>query len=401
MIFPQRHYPNKVVDHFFICHKDLFNVQTAIWLSRFHNPPYCSSKMTATEVESPKARVTTHEIVPASAALSTSSKTPLPRSSKDPKPKGADAIEPPFRSETPNLYGELVDTDGNIFNVPNFTIKEIRDAIPAKCFEKSALRGFSYIFRDLLLLLTTFYAFKTYVVPSIVPSYPLRFALWSVYGFLNGLFATGLWVLAHECGHQSFSSSKILNDTVGFILHSALLVPYFSWKISHGKHHKATGHMERDMVFVPRTRPLFAEHIGVAIEKLTEITEDAPIHSALYLLGRQLFGWPIYLLTNDSGHNNHERQAEGRGAGKENGLLTGVNHFNPQSPLFEARDAKWIILSDIGLLVTGTLIYVAGQNYGWQNILVWYFLPYTWVNHWLGMSFRSFPLHFPSLVKGQ
>lgn len=352
--------------------------------------------MTATEVELPKAHVTAHEVDLASAVLSTPSKTPLPRSSKNPKPSGADAIEPTFNSENPTTYGELVDTDGNIFDVPDFTIKEIRSAIPDKCFERSALKGFGYVFRDLLLLSTTFYVFKTYVAPDVIPSYPLRFALWSVYGFLNGLFATGLWVLAHECGHQSFSSSKVLNDTVGFILHSALLVPYFSWKISHGKHHKATGHMERDMVFVPRTRPLFAEHIGVAIEKLTEITEDTPIHSALYLLGRQLLGWPIYLLANDSGHNCHDRQGEGRGAGKENGLFTGVNHFNPGSPLFEARDAKWIVLSDIGLLAMATLIYVAAQYYGWQNILVWYFLPYIWVNHWLGMSFCSFTPHFPS-----
>jgi omega-6 fatty acid desaturase (delta-12 desaturase) len=39
----------------------------------------------------------------------------------------------------------------------------------------------------------------------------------------------GVWVIAHECGHQAFSSSQLVNDTVGFILHSCLLVPYFSW----------------------------------------------------------------------------------------------------------------------------------------------------------------------------
>lgn len=39
----------------------------------------------------------------------------------------------------------------------------------------------------------------------------------------------GVWVIAHECGHQAFSSSQLVNDTVGFILHTCLLVPYFSW----------------------------------------------------------------------------------------------------------------------------------------------------------------------------
>lgn len=55
--------------------------------------------------------------------------------------------------------------------------------------------------------------------------YPFaRFALWSLYGFWAGLFATGLWVIAHECGHQAFSESKLINNTVGWILHSAYAV---------------------------------------------------------------------------------------------------------------------------------------------------------------------------------
>ena len=48
-----------------------------------------------------------------------------------------------------------------------------------------------------------------------------RFALWSLYGFWAGLFATGLWVIGHECGHQAFSERKVINNTVGWLLHSA------------------------------------------------------------------------------------------------------------------------------------------------------------------------------------
>lgn len=48
-----------------------------------------------------------------------------------------------------------------------------------------------------------------------------RFALWALYGFSTGLFATGLWVIAHECGHQAFSESKFINNSVGWVLHSA------------------------------------------------------------------------------------------------------------------------------------------------------------------------------------
>lgn len=45
--------------------------------------------------------------------------------------------------------------------------------------------------------------------------------LWALYGFTTGLISTGLWVIAHECGHQAFSESKLINNTVGWVLHSA------------------------------------------------------------------------------------------------------------------------------------------------------------------------------------
>lgn len=51
-----------------------------------------------------------------------------------------------------------------------------------------------------------------------------RISLWALYGFWAGLFATGIWVIGHECGHQAFSESKTINNTVGWILHSAYVI---------------------------------------------------------------------------------------------------------------------------------------------------------------------------------
>ena len=277
----------------------------------------------------------------------------------------------------------MVDTYGNEFKLPDYTIKEIRDAIPKHCFERSAVTGLSYVARDVALLASTFYLFNTFCTQEYVPSFPLRAVLWTGYTFLQGLFGTGLWVLAHECGHQSFSPSKKLNDTVGWICHSALLVPYFSWKISHGKHHKATGNIERDMVFNPRTREAHASKMGYLMHEMHELMEDTPIYTALLLVNQQVGGWPAYLLANVSGHNNHHKQPEGKGVGRQNGDFS-VNHFNPKSPLYETRDEHLILLSDLGLLITSTVLFLVGQKFGWTNLLVWYFVPYLWVNHWLG-----------------
>ena len=280
-------------------------------------------------------------------------------------------------------YGRLLDTYGNTFSPPDFTIKDIRDAIPKHCFERSALRGYSYILRDMVCLATTFYVFNTFVTPENIPSTPARFALWGVYTFLQGLFGTGLWVIAHECGHGAFSASNTINDVTGWVLHSALLVPYFSWKYSHSKHHKATGHIERDMVFVPRTREEQATRLGRMAHELSELTEDAPAYTLLMLVLQQLVGWPNYLLTNVTGHNYHERQREGRGKGKQNGLGGGVNHFDRRSPIFDHKEANYVILSDIGIGITAAALIYLGKTFGWSNLAVWYFIPYLWVNHWL------------------
>lgn len=140
------------------------------------------------------------------------------------------------------------------------------------------------------------------------------------------------------------------------------------------------------MVFLPKTREVYASRVRRKVYELTELTEEAPLVTALILFGRQLIGWPVYLLQNNTGHNNHERQSEGRGVGKHNGPAGGVNHFSPSSPLFEAKDAKYIALSDLGLGLMAILVYEIAQAFGWYNILTWYIIPYLWVNHWLGMA---------------
>ncbi|EWZ46122.1 fatty acid desaturase-domain-containing protein [Fusarium oxysporum Fo47] len=267
-------------------------------------------------------------------------------------------------------YDRLLDTYGNEFTPPDFTIKDIRDAILKHCFERFTFKGYIYILRDIICLVTTFTIFYNFVTPGYFPSTP-------------GIFGTGLWVIAHECGYQAFSESRLVNDATGWVLHSALLVLYFSWKISYGKHHKATGNMERDMVFVPRTREQHATCIGRIAYELSELTEETPAYTLLRLVMKQLVGWPSYILTNVTGHNYHECQGEGRGKGKKNGLGGGVNHFDPRSPIYEAKQAKLIILSDIGIgIAIAALVYLS-NTFGWTNMLVWYGIPYLWVNHWL------------------
>merc|ERR550537_135426 len=83
---------------------------------------------------------------------------------------------------------------------------------------------------------------------------PLKMAflpVWAAYWWVAGTIWTGAWVIAHECGHGAFSDNKVIQDTVGYILHSSLLVPYFSWQHSHAVHHANTNHITKGETHVP------------------------------------------------------------------------------------------------------------------------------------------------------
>ncbi|KAM9914778.1 hypothetical protein OXX69_000306 [Metschnikowia pulcherrima] len=259
-----------------------------------------------------------------------------------------------------------IDTYGNEFQAPDYTIKDILSVIPAHCYERRTLESLYYVARDIFWMGVFAYAANNYI--HVLPNATLRFAAWTVYCITQGLLGTGLWVLAHECGHQAFSDSRLVNDTVGWVLHSYWLVPYFSWKFSHGKHHKATGHMTRDMVFVPKTREEFVEkHHGLSIE---EIASDSPLVSLWSLILQQGFGWIMYLFTNVTGQ-------------KVASTGWGMNHFNPASAIFEKNQYWYIVLSDIGILTQLFVLYTWYTHYGAFNVLVNWFLPYLGVNHWL------------------
>ncbi|KAM9927377.1 hypothetical protein OXX80_010309 [Metschnikowia pulcherrima] len=259
-----------------------------------------------------------------------------------------------------------IDTYGNEFQAPDYTIKDILSVIPAHCYERRTLESLYYVARDIFWMGVFAYAANNYI--HVLPNATLRFAAWTVYCITQGLLGTGLWVLAHECGHQAFSDSRLVNDTVGWVLHSYWLVPYFSWKFSHGKHHKATGHMTRDTVYVPKTREEFVEkHHGLSIE---EIASDSPLVSLWSLILQQGFGWIMYLFTNVTGQ-------------KVASTGWGMNHFNPASAIFEKNQYWYIVLSDIGILTQLFVLYTWYTHYGAFNVLVNWFLPYLGVNHWL------------------
>jgi stearoyl-CoA desaturase (delta-9 desaturase) len=120
------------------------------------------------------------------------------------------------------------------------TLRSIKAAIPKECFEHSYVHSFLALGEDI--------AYMSAAVGAVLwcqanlPAWAMLVA-WPTYWFYQGIFGTGVWVLAHECGHGGFTASQTVNDVTGFLLHSFLLTPYFSWQITHAKHHKRTNHL--------------------------------------------------------------------------------------------------------------------------------------------------------------
>lgn len=94
--------------------------------------------------------------------------------------------------------GKMLDTYGNEFEAPDFTIKQLRDAIPAHCFVRSPAWGLFYVGRDLLMLATIFTLFHNFLTPEYVPNYYLRFALWGSIRLCRAPWALvcGSWLMS-------------------------------------------------------------------------------------------------------------------------------------------------------------------------------------------------------------
>lgn len=78
---------------------------------------------------------------------------------------------------------------------PPFTIGTLRKAIPAHCFERSALKSSAYLAVDVALV-ALLYVASTYIDPAPVPTWVKYGLLWPLYWF----FQASAWPLAVVLG---------------------------------------------------------------------------------------------------------------------------------------------------------------------------------------------------------
>lgn len=269
-------------------------------------------------------------------------------------------------------------------NAPQLPTKgQIKAVIPKECFQRSYFWSLFYLARDCATAAAFAYG-TSHVLSTDLPDLGNPVAVlawvagWTFYAFWMGTILTGPWVIGHECGHGAFSDSQTFNDAVGFVVHQALLVPYFAWQYSHAKHHRRTNHLVDGESHVPST----AEDNGIV---------DGERHSfyaawheamgegafaAFQVWNHLVIGWPMYLLglasTGKIGYDGKPL----------NGDL--ADHFRPSSRMFNPKVAPKIWLSTVTEIATiAGLVYAAHYRFGHLPVLLWYWCPYTVTNAWL------------------
>eukprot|EP00475_Leptophrys_vorax_P034585 TRINITY_DN5601_c0_g3_i1.p1 TRINITY_DN5601_c0_g3~~TRINITY_DN5601_c0_g3_i1.p1 ORF type:complete len:521 (+),score=-12.80 TRINITY_DN5601_c0_g3_i1:120-1682(+) len=221
---------------------------------------------------------------------------------------------------------------------PPFSLADVRAAIPKHCFEKNARVSLEYLAVDVALMVAV--GALAYVANS--------WFVWPVYFLVQSIVFCALFVVGHDCNHGSFSNYKLLNDVVGHLTHTALLTPYHGWRISHRTHHANHGHAENDESWVPVTKEVY--------DTLTWWKYMR------YHLPFPLFMFPIYLWIRTPGKTG--------------------SHYNPNSPIFEPKEANDVILSTT--LWTMTLAFYAYLTFQAPGLMVkMYWVPYVLHVWWL------------------
>lgn len=221
-----------------------------------------------------------------------------------------------------------------------FTLNQVRTAIPAHCFEPIVWRSLAYFFLDIGIIA------GLYAIAAALDSW----FFFPIFWFLQGTMFWALFVVGHDCGHGSFSKHKGLNNLIGHLSHTPILVPYHGWRISHRTHHANTGNIETDESWYPVTQSKYESMDWP--EKVVRFS----IH---------LLAYPIYLFMRSPGRKG--------------------SHFLPSSPLFRPSE-KWDVLTST--LCCSLMVALLGGltvQFGWLFLLKYYLVPYIVFVIWLDL----------------
>ncbi len=89
-------------------------------------------------------------------------------------------------------------------------------------------------------------SFLPYLALWVLMYFSMRWSIWItlLLGIVNAFFLVRIFIIQHDCGHQSFFKSKKLNNIVGFTCSFFSFIPYKYWAKIHNFHHGHSGQIE-------------------------------------------------------------------------------------------------------------------------------------------------------------
>ncbi len=89
-------------------------------------------------------------------------------------------------------------------------------------------------------------SFGPYLLVWVLMYISLQYSYWITLGLsvLAGGFLMRIFIIQHDCGHNSFFKSRKMNDVVGFICGVVTMTPYEYWRTGHAMHHATSGDLD-------------------------------------------------------------------------------------------------------------------------------------------------------------
>lgn len=247
------------------------------------------------------------------------------------------AIASPIAIPERKLESAFVDLTGKgLAEKPPFSLSDIKNAIPTNCWQKNTARSLLFLARDVAIVLGL--AAGAYTLD--------QWWVWPLYWLAQGTMFWALFVVGHDCGHQSFSNNRTLNDLVGNITHASILVPYHGWRISHRTHHANHGHVENDESWHPVSKSLY--------ERMEPLAKAGRLG-----LPWALLAYPFYLWQ--------------RSPGKKG------SHYDPSCDLFTPGEASLVWTSNAFMIGMVAVLALATYQLGVLPMILLYGVPY-WIN---------------------
>ena len=164
----------------------------------------------------------------------------------------------------------------------NLTLTDFRRAIPQQYLQPSPVRSWWTLLRVCILLgicVEMIRRLDSGLDPQSLTRFPLLVVVWVTYGWS----LVGLFVIGHDCGHQSFSSRKWVNEIVGHLAMSPLGSGFHAWKLTHNQHHAYTQLRGREVDWASFlvTREEF--HSGKRCSRITRLGYRLPFGIALWV----------------------------------------------------------------------------------------------------------------------